>query len=288
MDLSIIILSYNTQEILINCLKSIFSEKVNLKFEVIVVDNASSDGSVEAVKQKFPNVILIKNQENLGYAKGNNQGFKKSKGKYVLFLNSDTLVKGQALKILVDYLESCPNVQAVGPKLLNKDGTIQSSVGYFPSLSVVFNMLFLEHFGGGKSVRTFFDWEKEADWLMGAALLVRREIFEKIRGFDEQIFMYYDEVEFCFRLKKEGYKIFYYPRAEIIHLWQKSSISGREGPILANYRSLIYFYKKHKSKLDLIILKILLKIKAVTAFGFGLLTNNQYLKETYEKAIKLV
>lgn len=288
MDLSIIILSYNTQKILINCLKSIYAAKVSLEFEVIVVDNASRDDSVSVVSRSFPKVILVKNKENIGFGKGNNQGFNKSRGKYVLFLNSDTVVKGQALEILVSYLESHPNIQAVGPRLLNSDQTVQPSVGFFPSLWVIFNMLFLEHFGGGNMVRTSFSHEKEADWLMGAALLVRRKAFEKINGFDERIFMYYDEVEFCYRLKKEGYKVVYLPRAEIVHLWQKSSATGREGPILANYSGLIYFYQKHKSALDLIILKVLLKTKAVMAYGYGLLTNNQHLKETYEKAIKLV
>ena len=123
---------------------------------------------------------------------------------------------------------------------------------------------------------------------MGAALLIKKNVLSNTGIFDENIFMYYDEVEWCYRIKKSGYKIYFYPKPEIIHLWQKSSQTGREGPILANYKGLIYFYKKHKTKMELLLLKFLLKSKALISLSIGYLSNNSYLKETYEKAGKLV
>lgn len=288
MDLSIVILSYNTRNILLDCLKSIIRNVKKLNYELIVVDNASSDNSANSVEKDFPQVKLIRSPKNLGFAAGNNLGVKKTKGKYLLFLNSDTLLKEGSLEGLVNYMEKHPEVGAIGPKLLNEDGTSQGSAGAFPSLKVVLLMLFKEHFGGSKLVRTSYSDICEVDWLMGSALLIRKDVFLQVGGFDENIFMYYDEVELCYRIRKANFSIIFNPNFEIIHLWQRSSTSGRSGPILGNYKGLLYFYRKHKSYLELLILKIMLKFKAVVAYIFGCLTGNRYLKETYEEAIKLV
>ena len=245
MDISIIIPSFNTKEILHNCLKSILENTKEISYEIIVIDNNSQDGSAEMVEKHFPLVKLIKNQENLGFAKANNQGIKIAKGKYFLFLNSDTVIKDKAIEKMVNFIENHKEIDAIGPKLLNSDKTIQPSAGFFPNPLVVFVMLFLEHYFGGRFVRTSYSQLKQVDWVMGAALMMKKEIVDKIGGFDEKIFMYYDEVDYCYRIRKSGYSIYYYPEAEIIHLWQKSSQSGREGPILANFIGLKYFYKKH-------------------------------------------
>lgn len=287
MDLSVVILSFNTQKLLEDCLTSIFKKTQNVEFEVIVVDNASVDGSVEMVEKKFSRVKLIKNSENLGFAKGNNQAIQKAKGEFVLLLNSDTVVKEQSLEKMIQFMRNHHEAGVVGPKLLNGDGTFQPSAGKFPSLPVVWVMLFKEKFGGSQLVRGSYNETKEVDWVMGAALVVRKEILNKTGLLDEKIFMYYDEVEWCYRIKKAGFKVYFYPEAKIIHLWQKSSLSGRKGPILANYKGLIYFYRKHKSFLELFLLRVLLKLKAVAALVIGYLTNNSYLKETYVEAFKL-
>ena len=288
MDLSVVILSFNTKELLGNCLTSIDKNTSGVDFEVIVVDNASADGSSAMVKKQFPKVKLIENKDNLGFTKGNNQGIKKASGRYILLLNSDTLLKDNSLEKMVEFMNDHPKVGAIGPKLLNADGTPQASAGRFPDLSVVLIMLFKEHFGGSQLVRTSYNNLKEVDWVMGAALLLRREVLSKTGLLDEKIFMYYDEVEWCYRLKKAGFKIYFYPEAKIIHLWQGSSQTGRKGPILANYQSLVYFYRKHKSPLEFFLLRILLKLKAIIALMMGYLTGNTYLKETYGQAFKLV
>lgn len=288
MDVSIIIPSFNTKEILHNCLQSILENSKKISYEVIVIDNNSQDGSLQMVEEDFPLVKLIKNQENLGFAKANNQGIKMAKGKYLLFLNSDTVIKDKAIEKMDYFMENHKEIEAIGPKLLNSDKTIQSSAGFFPNPFVVFVMLFLEHFLGGRFVRTSYPKLKQVDWVMGAALMVKKEITDDIGGFDEKIFMYYDEVDYCYRIHKAGYNIYYYPEAEIVHLWQKSSLSGREGPILANFIGLKYFYEKHYNFLYLIYLVILLKTKALLAIILGHLSDNQYLVKTYEKAYKQV
>ena len=288
MNLSIIILSFNTKDILDNCLKSILKNSKEIDMEIIVIDNHSTDGSPEFISMNYPNIILIENDSNEGFSKANNQGIKIAKGKYILLLNSDTLVEKDSLKDLVNFMESHKEIGVVGPQLLNTDHSKQASVGRFPDLLSVFIMLFFEHWQQNRFVRTSFDKLTEADWVMGAALMIRKNILEKTGLLDENIFMYYDEVEWCYRIKKAGFKVYYYPKPKIVHLWQKSSQSGREAPILANYKSLVYFYRKHKSVIEQVLLIFLLKLKAGLAILIGLLTNNSYLKETYEKALKLV
>ena len=290
MKLSVIILSYNTKDLLKNCLESIRKYTYGLEFEIIVVDNGSKDESVEEVKKfKMQNLKLkiIENKTNLGFAGGNNVGIRKALGEYILLLNSDTFLKDNALLKMVKFLDSRPDISVLGPRLLNQDGSFQASVGRFPTLPVVFWMLFKEHFGGSEYVRLSPKEESEVDWLMGAALMARKNIFKKAGLLDENIFMYMEEVEWCYRVKKAGFKIYFYPEAEIIHLWQGSSRTGRKDPILNIYRGLIYFYRKHKNPAELSLLRLLLKLKALGALGLGYIENNQYLKETYGEAFKL-
>ena len=280
-NLSIIIVNYNTEDLLKNCLNSI-----KLACEIIIVDNGSTDGSVEEIKNLKLKIIL--NKTNLGFAKANNQGIKIAQGEYILLLNSDTVVKKGALGAMIKFLDDNPESAVVGPKLLNKDGTSQPSAGRFPSLSVVTVMLFREHFGGSRFVRASYDKIREVDWVMGAALMVKKNVFKKTGLLDENIFMYMEEVEWCCRIKKAGFKVYFYPQAEIFHLGQGSSQTGRKEPILNIYKGLIYFYQKHKSNSEQVILKILLKTKAILSYILGIITNNKYLKETYAEAYKLV
>jgi hypothetical protein len=282
--LSIIILNWNTKELLSQCLKSLGGEK---ETEIIVVDNGSVDGSVEMVKKDFPEVKLIQNKENLGFSKGNNVGIKEAKGDYLMLLNSDTIVKKGALQKLVSFLDSHPEVDIVGPKLLNKDGTNQASCGRFPDLGVAFVMLFKEHMGGSKQVRYSPSESGLVDWMMGAAFMARREVFEKIGGLDEEIFMYMEEVEWFYRTKKADLKSYFLKEAEIIHLGRGSAKSGKKDPILNIYKGMIHYYKKHKSSFELVILRAMLKLKALVAFLIGCLRNDSYLKETYGEALKI-
>ena len=290
---SIIILSWNTKELLKRCLRSIYSgytiDTHRYKVEIIVVDNGSTDGSVEMLKKlQTPNSVLrtIFNQRNLGFGAGNNQALRQAQGEYLLLLNSDTVVKDEAPLKMAEFLAKHPGVGVVGCKLLNPDGSFQPSAGPFPNLGVVSVMLFAEHWLGDL-VRSSFAQTKEVDWVMGAALMVRREVIKKAGLMDEGIFMYMDEVEWCYRIKKSGYKVMFYPGAEITHLGGGSSKTGRKDPILNIYRGLLYFYQKHYARWQLSILKTMLKLKATGALLIGWLTNNNYLKQTYAEALKI-
>lgn len=285
-NLSIIIPSWNTKRLLRQCLKSLILniQYSILNYEIIVVDNGSTDGSPQMVRKEFPRVCLIENKTNLGFGAANNQGMKIAKGRYFLLLNSDTIIQGKALTKMVDFFDDHPEAGIIGPKLLNTDGTPQPSVGPFPGLIVCTIMLFLEHWFG-HLVRFSPRKIEEVDWVMGAAFMVRPEVIERAGWMDEGIFMYMDEVEWAYRIKKAGYKILFYPDASIVHLLRASSKSGRKGPILNIYRGLIYFYRKHYSPFSLLVLRIMLQLKAALALFLGRLTGNQYLTETYGEAL---
>lgn len=284
-SISIVILSWNTKKLLKNCLESL----KDLKVEIIVVDNGSTDGSVEMLKKiqaQKTDLKTIFNQKNLGFSVANNQGIKIAKGDYLLLLNSDTVVKGQAPLEMAEFLTKHAKVGALGCRLLNIDGSPQPSAGPFPDLWVTSVMLFAEHWLGSL-VRSSFSKVKEVDWVMGAALMVSREAIKKAGLMDEGLFMYMDEVEWCYRIKKAGFKVMFYPGAEVIHLGGGSSQTGRKDPILNIYRGLLYFYKKHYPAYQLSLLRTMLKLKASGALLVGYLTNNSYLKKTYVEAFKI-
>ena len=311
--LSIIIVSYNTRELLEKCLDSVIKSLSrhpdpakggaggqDLPTEIIVVDNHSQDNTVGWLKKYIRtsakirskigvDLSLIANNENLGFAKANNQGIKIARGEYILLLNSDTIVKNGALGKMVSFMEERKEFAILGLKLLNADGTPQPSLGKFPTLPVVAAMLFLEHFLPASLLRVRWSPKngREGDWVMGAALLLRREVYEKIGGLDENIFMYMEEVEWCFRAKKAGFRVYFYPQAEIIHLGRGSSKSGKKEPILQIFRGLIYFYEKHQPSWKKEILLFLLKLKANLSYLLGILTGNSYLKKTYGEAKKI-
>lgn len=298
LKLSIIIVNWNTRDLLKQCLESLINEltklRINgLKAEIIVVDNGSTDGSVDYIngltKLRINGLTIKKilNKENLGFAAGNNIGIKQAEGKYIMLLNSDTIVKDGAIEKMLTFLHDREEISIVGPRLLNADRSFQANCGKFPDLWVSFVMLFKEHFGGSDLVRCSPKQSCFVDWLMGAAFVARREVFEKVGGLDENIFMYMEEVEWFYRAKNAGFKTYFYKEAEIIHLSRGSSKSGKTEPILNIYKGLIYFYKKHMNFLAQLLLKMMLKIKALTAIGIGYIKNDDYLKETYGKAFKI-
>ena len=294
--LSIVILSWNTKALLKQCLKSLEEGCGGVKgCEVIVVDNGSTDGSVEYFRsitgiksiKGITSMKLVENQSNLGFAKGNNIGIKEARGEYIMLLNSDTIVQKGSLKKMVDFLDQHGEISVVGPKLLNQDGTPQSSCGQFPNLWVVFIMLFKEHFGGSRTVRYSPAVSGEVDWLMGAAFVAREKVFKKVGFLDERMFMYMEEVEWFYRVRKAGLKAYFLKEAEIVHLGRGSSSSGKKEPILNIYKGLLHFYKVHKSPLELFILRLMLKVKALISLLIGDLKNDNYLKQTYGQAIKI-
>lgn len=232
-DLSIIILSYNTRKLLRECLQSIKqSEKCDMVLEVIVVDNASTDGSREMVEKDFGWVKLMRSNTNLGFAKGNNLAIFESKGRYLLFLNSDTVVPAKIFAELINFLDEHLDIGGLTVRLVLRSGEMDSdchrgfptpwaSLTYFVGLENFFPKTHLF----GQYHQFYLDLEKihEIDSACGAFLLVRREAVKEISGFDESYFFYGEDIDFCYRLKNKGWKIFYYPRIEVLHYKGASS-----------------------------------------------------------------
>lgn len=293
-DLSIIIISYNTKRITLDCLNSIFKslkENNQFSFEVIVIDNASTDGSVDGLNELKNDggenrIKVLANSKNLGYAKANNLAAKQAQGNYLLFLNSDTLVLDQAINKLYAYYQKNENrINFLGPRLFNQDMTPQASCGPFYRLPMVFAHLFLRGDYWGLT-RYSPNQAKEVDWISGACILTKKDYFNRLGGFDEQIFMYMDEIDLLFRAKKEKMHVFYFPEAKFIHLGSASS-GNRTYPILQVYRGLLYFYQKHYDPFSVFILKSMLELKALTGILIGKITHNHYLTNTYGQAYQV-
>ncbi len=229
MKLSIIVVSWNVRDLLEKCLQSIFEQTRNINFEILVVDNGSTDGTAEMILKKFPQVNLIRSTKNLGFAAGNNLALRSvlgsSQSEFILLLNPDTEIINSAIEKMVDLMRREPEAGITGPKLLNADRSLQPSVRRFPTfLDQLFILFKVTHFWLNSRVlkhywATDFDYLEtaEVDQVMGAFFLVRREVFERIGLFDEKFFLWFEEVDFCRRAKQAGYRIIYYPGAEVIH-----------------------------------------------------------------------
>ena len=292
-DLSIVIVSYNTKKITEDCINSINRSIANTKinYEIVLVDNASHDGSAEALEkiaqEKTSHLVYFQTGENLGFGRGTNFGVDKAKGKYILLLNSDTIILNRSIEKLYNfYIANEKTISFLGPKLLNQDLTSQQSVCRFFTLSVVFASLLLK---GDYWGLTRFSPNKycQVDWLSGACIITTKIIFDSLKGFDKDIFMYMEEVDLLYRARKRGLNTFFYPASQIIHLGSASS-NGKTFPILQVYKGFIFFYKKHYSYIGLIFLYLILKVKAIIAYLIGRIKGDQYLIKTYEQAFKLV
>ncbi|OGG10127.1 hypothetical protein A2154_00170 [Candidatus Gottesmanbacteria bacterium RBG_16_43_7] len=283
--LSIIIVSFNTSKLLYNCLESVYTHLIKAKFpfEVIMVDNASSDDSVSMVKKNFPRVKLIINSQNIGFGKANNQGYTAARGEYILFLNSDVVALEKSIERLYGFIRRHPKA-IVGAKLINTDGTPQPSCGPFYSLPVICIMLF---FKGDKFGLTRRSPDKtiKTDWVSGACFISHRDLLGDGLLFDESIFMYMEEIDLMYRAKKSGYKTIFYPNARFIHIGAASSKSNAM-PVVNIFRGLTYFYQKHHTRTANDILKGMLFVKSLIAIILGVLTLNEKLRSTYAKAIR--
>jgi len=253
-DLSIIIVNFNTCELLKNCLDSVYLHTKDLNFEIIVVDNASSDNSLLTVKEKFPHVKLIENSKNVGFARANNQGIEISTGKYILLLNSDTLLINNVLPNLVALLEKKQNFGIVGPQVLNEDKSLQFSFGNFPGIQAELERTFLlENRLTRKRMlndkRIFAQDAFPVNWVSGCCLMIRRNVYEKIGGLDEQFFLFNEEADWCLRALKAGWPTCYDPGSQIIHYGGKSTQKNYYTFVLSRYHSRLLFIKKHYSPL---------------------------------------
>jgi len=247
MKISIVIVTYNSAETISSCLESVFKYR-NLVDEFIVVDNASRDKTVEKVK-KFNSVKLIENKKNLGFAAANNIGIKQSKSPYVFLLNPDAIViKG--LDLLIEQIERDNKIGIIGPKLVNADGSLQKEMTYFPGLfNQILILLRLHRLPWiGSLVYPNYDYNKpqEADHLMGSALLIRREVFEKVGLFDENFFVWFEETDLEKRAKAAGFKIVYYPKTVVSHKVGESTsqLNFFKRQTIWN-QSLLYYFKKN-------------------------------------------
>lgn len=223
MNISIIIVSWNVRDLLKRCLESVFRFNEGFDFQIIVIDNASSDDTVEMMRQNFPQVKLIINQKNKGFAVANNQGIKEAKGDYILLLNPDTELIEPVFKKVFDKMESDNQIGVLGCKLMNSDKTIQSSVRRFPTIGSQLAILFKMHkiFPAvlNRYLAKNFDYTKEAevDQVMGAFFCIRKKLLNKIGLLDEGYFIWFEEVDFCRRTKKADYKVVYWPNTSVIH-----------------------------------------------------------------------
>jgi len=291
MLLSIVTLNYKKPNLTLACIASLFDQFKN-KFEdgtieLIIVDNNSADDSVallrEAIKKhSYKNVTLIANKENGGFSKGCNLGASGAKGKYVVFLNNDTISKDTGILAMAEYLEKHAEIGILGGQLRNTDGSRQPSTGKFYTLgNAILFLLGLQKYG---LVDKNPNEIRQVDWVKGALFMLRLEVFKSLGGFDENIFMYTEDMEFCYRAKLEGYTVFFYPETSVFHKEQGSA--NRSFAIIHIYKGLLYFYKKHKSPLEYGIIKMLLQMKAWAAISIGTMTRNAYLVTTYRQAIQ--
>ncbi|MFA6007172.1 MAG: glycosyltransferase family 2 protein [Candidatus Shapirobacteria bacterium] len=226
MDLSIIIVTWNTADITLKCVQTIKKFLHNIKYEIIVADNGSIDDTVAKLK-KEGGVVVIENKANLGFGKGNNIAAAKAKGDYLLFLNSDMELLDNGLKNMFDYINSHPNIGLIGPKFLNIDLSDQGSIFPPQTLSNAFKEFWL----GQKTYSKYVPPNKEpidVFSVSGGAVMVKRSLFEKIGGWDKRYFMFYEDLELCRQVQKLGYKVFYYPQCCLIHR------HGASGKSLAN------------------------------------------------------
>jgi len=289
---SIVIVSFNTRELLKNCIQSVLDTTHNLSYEIIVVDNASSDGSVEGLEKEFNEITIIRNSNNLGYAKANNQAIKLARGKYILLLNSDTIMKEGTIEKLVSFIEKNPQTAAVGPKVLNPDGTLQNKGFFFPSVMFSLIVLFgINRLFSEKLKRRLFPkfyWSendtREVDYVEGSCLLLSREIADKIGLLPEVFFMYFEEAEWCYLAKKNKYEIWYLPAAEIIHMHSSSPLVDKEEVF---WKSLAEFYKRNIGISKGIVISMLsLAASATDLSGCVLFERNRKKMEDIRDQIK--
>lgn len=254
-QMSITIVTYNRKQMLEQCLNSIFSQKQHCSYEVIVVDNCSVDGTADVVRAKFPSVTLISNSQNLGFAKANNQGIQHSRGPFVLLLNDDTIVLPGALKSMVTFALSHPEVGALGCQLRNPNGTIQPSCGEFPTLLKI-ALQVVTRVKIKRMMVWGYDAIREVDWVTGACMLIPRGVIEKVGMLDEDYFMYHEDADWCYRVRQAGFKAYFIPDAQMIHYKGKHWEVWDPRILIENRKSLLTFYRKHYGTFALLRLKI--------------------------------
>ncbi|WP_438434753.1 glycosyltransferase family 2 protein [Gorillibacterium sp. sgz500922] len=257
MDLSIIILNYKTRRLTLDAVASVYQSVTDYAFEIILVDNASGDGLLEEAADRYPEIVRIANAENVGFARANNQGMRAARGRYLLLLNSDTVVEPDTLDEMVRFMDRHPQVGASGCKILLPDGQLDKACKRgFPTPSASFyyafgiSRLFPKNpkYNGYQMGHLDPDLSQPIDCLVGAFLMVRREAYEQVGGLDEAFFMYGEDIDWCYRIKQAGWENWYHPAVRIIHY---KGASSRRKPVKIVYefhRAMALFHRKHYAK----------------------------------------
>lgn len=254
--LTVLVVSWNTVDLLRICLNAVLGTVGDLTHEIIVIDNGSTDGSLAMIQTHFTTVRTIRNEANLGFARANNTGLQTARGRFILLLNSDTEVRDDALQQMIAFLDAHPDVGVVGASLLNADGTSQFSYDLFPLrprdmvCQRIVDVLCPRntYTRQGRMARWTHTGPFEVDWVSGAALMIRREVIDEIGPLDKRFFMYAEEIDWCYRVKKAGWKVYHLPDARVVHTKQGSSAGA---PALRTHlarqrdHSLELFYRKH-------------------------------------------
>ena len=267
--LSILIVNWNVRDLLRDCLRSVERGRGALDIEVIVVDSASTDGSVAMVAADFPWVKLLPQTENVGFPRGNNIALAQARGDYLLLLNPDTVVLGDGLSELVRFLRAHPDVGAVGPQLLNPDGSVQSSRRRFPTVATgFFESTWLEGLAPG-ALRRYYaldlpdDLTADVEWLTGACIMAPRAVYEQIGGLDEGYFMYSEELDWCRRIVGAGWRVVYHPAAQVVHHVGKSSEQAVTNRHINFQRAKLRYYRKYHGRSVAAVLRAFLLLNYV-------------------------
>lgn len=272
---SVVVVSHNGKSFTLDCVRSLQAQSYGEILEVIVVDNASSDGSVEAIRSNCAGVRLIALPTNRGFGSANNRGAAEAKGEFLFFLNNDTTMRGDSITALATFLRTRPAAAVVGPRLRNPDGTIQVSAGDFPGIGGEWRSRREQRMMRSRNPTSLALLERrfaramKVDWVTGAAMMVRRDAFESVGGFDEEFFMYFEDADLCRRLSGAGYQVWHLPDVSITHY---GGASGGGALIRSEYRrGQLRFYEKHCSFVQRLLLRSYLTLKYSAALRVPLL-----------------
>jgi N-acetylglucosaminyl-diphospho-decaprenol L-rhamnosyltransferase len=280
-DVSIVLVSWNTHDILLNCLASLHEAVGEVRADVWVVDNDSHDGSIEAVRTQYPDVRIIANTQNIGFAAANNQAITASAGRYILLLNSDTIACPGAIERLMRFADTHPVAGVVGSMLLDPDGSFQASFADFPSLYS--ELLSVSGLGARLLHRNYPSYGarlsqriRRVDYIPGACMLARRAAVEHVGLMDEQYFMYSEEVDWCLRMHRAGWETWYVPDARIVHFGGQSTRQQHHAMLFALYRSKVRFFRKHYGSLAATLLQTMLVVVLRYKWLIWILTSMRY------------
>ena len=259
-DVSVVLVCWNNKDYLEPCLISLYENELSFSFEVVVVDNGSTDGSQEMLAEKFPQIKIIQNDRNVGLSTASNQGIEATTGRYILLLNNDTIVNQESLETLVAFMDEHPGAGAAGGKLLNPDGTLQAGYGIFPNLA----QEFLIATGLGRNLWENYPLQNTSteitsvDWIQSAFLFLRRNTLDQVGLLDEIFFIYGDEVDLQYRLKLSGWKVYYLPQVSTIHYGGRSMNRWSRRKMV--YRGKLLFFQNNYSRFSTFSLKLMLVV----------------------------